>query len=45
LPSAHSEGEGGEVVEDPQRCPICKLGRLLVIELIAVESMMTPDTS
>ena len=32
-------------VEDPHRCPICKLGRLVVIELIGVESMAVQDTS
>jgi hypothetical protein len=32
-------------VEDPHCCPICKLGRLVVIELIAVESMEVQDTS
>ncbi len=32
-------------IEDPHRCPICKLGRLVVIELISVESMAVQDTS
>jgi hypothetical protein len=32
-------------VEDPHCCPICKLGRLVVIELISVESMAVQDTS
>jgi hypothetical protein len=32
-------------VEDPHCCPICKLGRLLIIELISVESMALQDTS
>jgi hypothetical protein len=32
-------------VEDPHCCPICKLGRLIVIELISVESMAVQDTS
>jgi hypothetical protein len=32
-------------VEDPHRCPICKLGRLVVIELVGVESMAVQDTS
>jgi hypothetical protein len=45
LPAAHSEGDSGEVAEDPQRCPICKLGRLVVIEFVAMESMTIPDTS
>ena len=32
-------------VEDPHSCPICKLGRLVVIELIGVESTAVQDTS
>jgi Putative transposase/Transposase zinc-binding domain len=45
LPEAHSDGERGEVNEEPQRCPICKLGRLLLVEFIAVALMTVPDTS
>jgi hypothetical protein len=37
--------DGGTSVEDPHCCPICKLGRLVVIELISVESMAVQDTS
>src|SRR5271170_4058733 len=37
LPPTHSDGESGELTGDPQPCPICKLGRLLVIEFIGVE--------
>jgi hypothetical protein len=32
-------------VEDPHCCPICKLGRLVVIELISVEITAVQDTS
>jgi hypothetical protein len=32
-------------VEDPHCCPICRLGRLVVIELISVEPMAAQDTS
>jgi hypothetical protein len=32
-------------VEDPHCCPICKLGRLVVIELISVETAAVQDTS
>jgi hypothetical protein len=32
-------------VDDPHCCPICKLGRLAVIELISVDSMAVQDTS
>jgi len=41
-PAIHSEGETGEVAE---RCPLCKIGRLLVIEFIAAELIPIPDTS
>jgi len=34
-----------EVSHDPPRCPICKLGRLLLIELLGPERMTIPDTS
>ena len=44
-PAAHSEGDSVEVKEDSLRCPICKLGRLLVIEIIRVELATIPDTS
>jgi hypothetical protein len=36
---------GTTAVEDPHCCPICKLGRLVVIELINVESIAVQDTS
>jgi len=42
LPAIHSEGETGDVAE---RCPLCKIGRLLVIEFIAAEPMTILDTS
>ena len=45
LPAAHSDGQSGEVNENAQRCPICKLGHLLLIESIAVALMTVPDTS
>ena len=32
-------------IEDPHGCPICKLGRLVVIELIRVEITAVQDTS
>jgi hypothetical protein len=44
-PAAHSDSESGEVNENTQRCPICKLGRLLLVEFIAVALMPVPDTS
>jgi hypothetical protein len=32
-------------LEDPHRCPICKLGRLIVIELLSAKSIRPLDTS
>jgi hypothetical protein len=32
-------------LEDPPRCPICKLGRLIVIELLSVPLIAAHDTS
>ena len=32
-------------VDDPHWCPICKLGRLIVIELLSVETTAVQDTS
>jgi hypothetical protein len=32
-------------IEDPHGCPICKLGRLVVIEILCAESMALQDTS
>jgi hypothetical protein len=32
-------------VEDPHGCPICKLGRLVVIELLSAEPVAVQDTS
>jgi len=45
LPAAPSAGESGEVNENAQLCPICKLGRLLLVEFIAATLMKVPDTS
>ena len=45
LPAASSDAETGEVNENAPPCPICKLGRLLVVEFIAVARMTVPDTS
>jgi hypothetical protein len=45
LPAAHAGDKSSQVAQDPQRCPICNLGRLLVTELIAAERITIPDTS
>ena len=37
--------DGSTSVEDPQCCPICRLGRLIVIELLSVETAAVQDTS
>ena len=34
-----------ELPQDPLRCPICKLGRLLVIEFVGRIWIEIPDTS
>jgi Putative transposase/Transposase zinc-binding domain len=31
--------------EDPHRCPICQLGRLIIIELLSPKRIAVPDTS
>jgi hypothetical protein len=43
LPAAHSDSR--EVSENAQPCPICKLGRLRLVEFIAVALIAFPDTS
>ena len=45
LPAAPSDGESGELNENAQHCPICKLGHFLLVEFIAVATMTVPDTS
>jgi hypothetical protein len=45
LPAACAGDESSELHQDPQRCPMCKLGRLRLAELIAVTRMTVPDTS
>jgi hypothetical protein len=37
--------DGSTSVEDPHCCPICRLGRLIVIELLTVETAAIQDTS
>jgi hypothetical protein len=32
-------------IEDAHRCPVCKLGRLIVIELLSAQPSAVPDTS
>ena len=44
-PPAAPSDNGSAEAEDPLPCPICKLGRLRVIEFIAAEPREFPDTS
>jgi hypothetical protein len=37
--------DGSASVKDPHCCPICRLGRLIVIELLSVETAPLQDTS
>ena len=37
--------DGSTRVEDPHCCPICRLGRLILIELLSVETAAVQDTS
>jgi hypothetical protein len=43
LPSACADHESGEDADDPHHCPICKLGRLMLVEFIGVEQVTIPD--
>jgi hypothetical protein len=45
LPAAHPDGESSELNQNAPPCPICKLGRLLLVEFIAVALLTIPDTS
>jgi len=44
-PTAPVAEDGTTAAASSQPCPICKLGRLLVIELLTAEPMCIPDTS
>src|SRR6059036_2825715 len=45
FPTAGDGDRANAHLEDLQRCPICKLGRLLVIEFVCRIALGTPDTS
>jgi hypothetical protein len=46
LPPISIDSDGSTTsVEDPHSCPICKLGRLIVIELLGVQTAAVQDTS
>jgi hypothetical protein len=42
---ADSHNPADTSVQDRSSCPICKLGRLIMIEVIRPERAMRPDTS
>jgi Putative transposase/Transposase zinc-binding domain len=44
-PTIDSDDRPHAQIEDAHRCPICKLGRLIVIELLSAEPSAVPDTS
>jgi Putative transposase/Transposase zinc-binding domain len=44
-PIIDSDGASHAQIEDAHRCPICKLGRLIVIELPSAQPSAVPDTS
>jgi hypothetical protein len=46
LPTAiDSDDRPPAQIQDAHRCPLCKLGRLIVIELLSAEPSAVPDTS
>jgi len=44
-PSIDSDDSPNAETEDVHRCPICKLGRLIIIELLRAQPSAVPDTS
>ena len=44
-PATPDQPDGPSIADPPQPCPRCKLGRLLLIELISVACAPVPDTS
>jgi hypothetical protein len=40
-----SDADGTTTVDDPHCCPICKRGRLVVIELVSAETASVQDSS
>jgi hypothetical protein len=46
-PSAPTDGPDGPSanLDDPQRCPICQVGRLMLIELFTADLTLIQDTS
>jgi Putative transposase/Transposase zinc-binding domain len=44
-PPIDSQDRNDADPQDPHRCPICKLGRLIIIELLSPKRIAVPDTS
>src|SRR6266853_1745948 len=44
-PASNSDGCPDAKIEDPHRCPLCQLGRLIIIELLAAQPTAIQDTS
>jgi Putative transposase/Transposase zinc-binding domain len=44
-PAVDSDDRPPAQIEDAHRCPICKLGQLIVIEVLSAEPSAVPDTS
>jgi hypothetical protein len=44
-PNLDSDDTSHAQIDDAHRCPICKLGRLIVIELLCAQPSAVPDTS
>ncbi len=43
--SADAPSRAGTDLDDSQRCPICQVGRLVLIELFTAELILIQDTS
>jgi hypothetical protein len=44
-PTVDADDRPHTQIEDAHRCPICKLGRLIIIELLSAQPSAFPDTS
>jgi hypothetical protein len=44
-PSADSDNSADSSLSDAQACPVCKLGRMIVIELLGAQPTVLQDTS
>jgi len=44
-PAADADDSAAVIVTDPQHCPVGKLGRMILFELLGAEPIAFPDTS